>query len=73
MATWSATRWRWSATMRQWPPEPILVFSVAFMLVAVVGSLTKSLVVPAEVSVAGVVAGRESLLYEGKKDRINVP
>jgi hypothetical protein len=34
------------------------------MLVEVLGSLTKRLVVPVEVSAAGVAAGRESLLYE---------
>ena len=47
---WSSTRWRWSAIMRQWPPEPFLVFSVALMLVAVLSSLTKRLVVPALIS-----------------------
>jgi hypothetical protein len=50
--------------MRQWLPEPFLVFSVALMLVALLGALTKKLMVPAEVSAAGVAAGRESLLYE---------
>ncbi len=40
-----------------WPPEPFLVFPVAFMVVAVFGSLTKRLVVPAKAAAAGVAAG----------------